>query len=130
MGSQICKQIKVKIKKLTSKMQALRSSFLSISSKFLFPRSNIQLIEANRSYVRSFWVENNDYKGIPGNVRNPPKHGGHTLNSTRKIKREVHRPSEIKRLRSKGFDALMTTPSGRITIMKKYLEKSPFLAEC
>ena len=66
-------------------MQALRSSFLSISSKFLFPRSNIQLIEANRSYVRSFWVENNDYKGIPGNVRNPPKRGGHTLNNTRKV---------------------------------------------
>ena len=66
-------------------MQTLRSTFSSISSKFLLTRPNIQVIQGNRSYVRSFWAENNDYKGIPGNVRNPPKRGGHTLNSTRKV---------------------------------------------
>ena len=66
-------------------MQTLRSTFSSISSKFLLTRPNIQVIQGNRSYVRSFWAENNDYKGIPGNVRNPPKRGGYTLNNTRKV---------------------------------------------
>ena len=44
--------------------------------------------------------------------------------------RDIHRPSEIKRIRVRGYDAMMSTPSGRIRMMKKYLEKSPFLAEC
>ena len=44
--------------------------------------------------------------------------------------REIHRPTEIKRIRVYGWDAMMSTPSGRVRIMKKYLEKSPFLAEC
>jgi len=96
----------------------------------LLGRPTVPLVNVARSYVKAFWEENNDYKGMHGHMRPPPKRGGYTMNNTRKIRREVHRPSEIKRIRHRGFDQMMETPSGRIHIMKKYLEKSPFLAEC
>lgn len=111
-------------------MQSLRSSFISIGFNFLSTKSKLPTVNVERSYVKAFWAQNNDYKGLKGHTRNPPKMGGYTLNNTRKIKREVHRPSEIKRIRHRGYDHLMKTPSGRIWMMKKYLEKSPFLAEC
>merc|ERR1711971_1144891 len=100
------------------------------ASIFLSTTSKLPAVNVERSYVKAFWAQNNEYNGLKGHTRNPPKMGGYTLNSTRKIKREVHRPSEIKRIRHRGYDHLMKTPSGRIWMMKKYLEKSPFLAEC
>ena len=112
-------------------MQSIFSRFSQISLSLLSrPTGTSPLVNVTRSYVKAFWEENNDCKGIHGHVRNPPKRGGHKLNNTRKIRLEVHRPSEIKRIRRMGFDHLMETPAGRIRIMKKYLEKSPFLAEC
>ena len=127
-------------------MQSLRTTVVSFQN-FLAP-TNVVSLNIQRTYVRNFWAKNNDYKGIPGIKRNPPKMYGYTyskrnvsfiVNTTKKFAdsfsyfqmvRDIHRPSEIKRIRVKGYDAMMSTPSGRIRMMKKYLEKSPFLAEC
>ena len=127
-------------------MQSLRTAVVSFQN-FLAP-TNVVSLNIQRTYVRNFWAKNNDYKGIPGIKRNPPKMYGYTYskrnvsfieNTTKKFTvsfsyfqmvRDIHRPSEIKRIRVKGYDAMMSTPSGRIRMMKKYLEKSPFLAEC
>jgi len=110
-------------------MQSVRTAFVSLQKSLLQPTKNVVSINSQRTYVRNFWEENNDYKGIPGHTRNPPKMFGYTR-SKRNMVREIHRPTEIKRIRVKGWDAEMSTPSGRVRIMKKYLEKSPFLAEC
>jgi len=109
-------------------MQSFRTAVVSLQ-KSLLPAKNVVSINSQRTYVRNFWAENNDYKGIHGHTRNLPKQYGYTR-TKRNMVREIHRPTEIKRIRVYGWDAMMSTPSGRVRIMKKYLEKSPFLAEC
>ena len=66
-------------------MQSLRSSFISIGFNFLSTKSKLPTVNVERSYVKAFWAPNNDYKGLKGHTRNPPKMGGYTLNSTRKV---------------------------------------------
>jgi hypothetical protein len=52
---------------------------------FLSTKSKLPTVNVERSYVKAFWAQNNDYKGLKGHTRNPPKMGGYTLNSTRKV---------------------------------------------
>ena len=66
-------------------MQSLRSSFISIGLNFLSTTSKLPTVNVERSYVKAFWAQNNEYKGLKGHTRNPPKMGGYTLNSTRKV---------------------------------------------
>ena len=66
-------------------MQSLRSSALSMAVNFLSTKSKLPTVNVERSYVKAFWLPNNDYKGLKGHTRNPPKMGGYTMNSTRKV---------------------------------------------
>ena len=57
-------------------MQAVRTTISTFQS-FLAPK-NVINSTFTRNYVRAFWAQNNDYKGIPGHTRNPPKMYGYT----------------------------------------------------
>ena len=59
-------------------MQSLRTAVVSFQN-FLAP-TNVVSLNIQRTYVRNFWAKNNDYKGIPGIKRNPPKMYGYTYN--------------------------------------------------
>ena len=59
-------------------MQSVRTAFVSLQKSLLQPTKNVVSINSQRTYVRNFWEENNDYKGIPGHTRNPPKMFGYT----------------------------------------------------
>ena len=45
------------------------------------------------------------------------------------FRKEYYKPNEFKRMRRIGYDTLMKTPQGRLKIMKKYLERNPYLGE-
>ena len=64
--------------KKSKKMQSVRTAFVSLQKSLLQPTKNVVSINSQRTYVRNFWEENNDYKGIPGHTRNPPKMFGYT----------------------------------------------------
>ena len=68
------------------KMQSFRTAVVSLQ-KSLLPAKNVVSINSQRTYVRNFWAENNDYKGIHGHTRNLPKQYGYT-----RTKRNVSSP--------------------------------------
>jgi len=111
-------------------MSGVSSQFMSFSTRILVPSLNWST-NFCRNYVRAFWVKNNDSPFIVGHTRNPPKMGGYVRNQRNiNFRKEHYKPNEFKRMRRLGYDTLMKTPQGRIKIMKKYLEKNPYLGEC
>jgi hypothetical protein len=110
-------------------MQCLRTVISQTSStiNFLLPKSNIWSTNLYRGYVRAFWSQNNAYP-IHGHKQNPPKLMGY-CRKTLKIRRDIIRPSEIKRMRHRGWEGEFSTVAGRNRIMENYLKDSPFLAE-
>lgn len=83
-----------------------------------------------RTYVRAFWAKNNDSPYIYGHTRNEPFLRKY-VRGKRNIQHEwiYRKPNEFKRMRRHGWEHKFATPEGRLKIMKKYLEKSPYLTE-
>jgi len=110
-------------------MSGVSSQFMSFSSRILVPSLNWST-NFCRSYVRAFWAKNNDSPFIHGHKRNPPKMGNYVRGKRNILfRKEYYKPNEFKRMRRIGYDTLMKTPQGRLKIMKKYLERNPYLGE-
>jgi len=110
-------------------MSGVSSQFMSFSSRILAPSLNWST-NFCRNYVRAFWAKNNDSPFIVGHTRNPPKMGNYVRGKRNILfRKDYYKPTEFKRMRRLGYDTLMKTPQGRLKIMKKYLEKNPYLGE-
>lgn len=101
---------------------------VNLTSRFLKPCQGWST-NSCRTYVKAFWTKNNDSPYIVGHTRNPPKMRAYVRNQRNiRIQWQFQKPNEFKRMRQ-GYEQLMKTPQGRLKIMKKYLEKSPYLGE-
>ena len=82
-----CKKIEAFpcVKKIRLSMQSICLKLPMLSTSCFFNRPTVPLVNISRSYVKAFWEENNNYKGLRGHVIPPPKRGGYTLNSRRKV---------------------------------------------
>ena len=82
-----CKKIEAFpcVKKNRLSMQSICLKLPMLSTSCFFNRPTVPLVNISRSYVKAFWEENNNYKGLRGHVIPPPKRGGYTLNSRRKV---------------------------------------------
>ena len=96
-------------------MQSLRTALVSFQN-FLAP-TNVVSLNIQRTYVRNFWAKNNDYKGIPGIKRNPPKMYGYTYS-----KRNVS-------FQNKSFSDLIHTGAKSLIYPKIHILKISFLTK-